>query len=245
MVSVAPILQGRPQPCCAPVPRSLLVELLVVIAIIGVLVALLLARRSVGAGQRSARTQCANNLRQIGLAVHQFAGVHNGDFPDAWRTRTARTTEQLQTGAGQRRDRRKRFPGSRRSRPYAEDVDSIRLCPDDLPAYRRGDALQRLNSAIPARLPAGVILVADTSYAMNGYLRRPDRIRSGPLARCSWSRDAATAAGGDGRSAVRLAHRRTPRCSSWRAWPFISGGGFSIRSDHLHSYDVVRRTPIR
>jgi prepilin-type processing-associated H-X9-DG protein len=88
-----------------------LVELLVVIAIIGVLVALLLP--AVQAARGAARAAaCKNNMRQIGIAVQRYCGLHKGDFPEWYHSGGDRSW--IYTLA-----------------PYMEQVDEIRICPED------------------------------------------------------------------------------------------------------------------
>lgn len=97
-----------------------LVELLVVVAILGVLVALLLP--AVQAARTAARrTQCASNIRQVGLAIGLFCDAHQGRFP--YTSHNDADDEKLSwiyTVA-----------------PFMESVDAVRVCPDDTRAAER------------------------------------------------------------------------------------------------------------
>lgn len=92
-----------------------LIELLVVITIIGVLIALLLP--AVQASRAAARRAwCASNFRQIGLAVHQYAVVTDGLFPNS----SCAVQDEVHPRVW-----------IELLAPHLENVDAIRICPDD------------------------------------------------------------------------------------------------------------------
>jgi prepilin-type N-terminal cleavage/methylation domain-containing protein len=76
------VFPGHPTPFSRALTRAFtLIELLVVIAIIAILASLLLpvlARAKASA----VKAQCANNLKQWGIAITMYAGENRGYFPD-------------------------------------------------------------------------------------------------------------------------------------------------------------------
>jgi len=103
--------------CHCPSPTATrgvtLIELLVVLAIISSLMAMLLPALQ-AAKASSRRVTCANNFRQVGLAMVMYCDDHGGDFPRT--THSAETVDQAWVYTLAK---------------YIENVDTVRLCPDD------------------------------------------------------------------------------------------------------------------
>lgn len=122
------------------------------VAILGILIALLMPAVQ-AARAASRRVKCANNMRQLGLAVHQFALVNQGKFPlIAYHNRDASTLPEEQKSWIETLS------------PFTEGVQSLRHCEDDI-------AMQETT----------VISAHRVSYALNGYLRDPDEMDTARL----------------------------------------------------------------
>lgn len=156
--------------CASKRTAMTLIELLVVIAIIGVLIALLLP--AVQVARASARcASCKNNMRQIGLAVTQFCDTHKGQFPEWYHSGDGKSW--VYTIAG-----------------HLENVDEIRLCPDDFLLFERRymkSTSYVINDYLVERVPGAVrnrekLLASTRTIVMfeGADRRRPDPLKGDP-----------------------------------------------------------------
>jgi len=124
-------------------PGFTIVELLVVIAIVATLAALLLPAVQ-GVREAARTTQCASNMRQVGLAVMTYADAHHGRFPrtDHDRDAEGESLSWIFTVA-----------------PFLENCDAVRICPSDPRAGERlaaGCTSYLINSYVSMDVPGAV-----------------------------------------------------------------------------------------
>lgn len=120
-----------------------LVELLISIAIIAMLIGLLLPAVQ-AARESTRRLRCSSNMRQIGLALMQFAELHSGALPQV-----VGHDDHFEDADDHDHEEHESWIFS--AAPFMEHVDALRICPSD-PLRETRTAEKR------------------TSYALNSYL---------------------------------------------------------------------------
>jgi prepilin-type N-terminal cleavage/methylation domain-containing protein len=146
-----------------------LVELLVVIAIIGILIALLLPAIN-AAREAGRRATCQNDLKQLGLALVNYAGAHNDLLPAAGASTTPATCWSAYTlaeieCAGLGKQYNFNVPWSDlKNKLVVETILPVFLCPSAPAADRRRALVGTVNTA-----PGD--FAAPTSVAAQYYTR--------------------------------------------------------------------------
>lgn len=121
-----------------------LIELLVVIAIIAILIALLLPAVQ-QAREAARRTQCKNNLKQIGLALHNYHDIYN-TMPPGYTARGVSPTDPITAETG---------PGYAWSFAIMPQID-------------QGNLVNTIDTSLDADDPGNLLLANST--VLNGFL---------------------------------------------------------------------------
>ena len=172
-----------PRPTKAFVPGGFtLIELLVVMAIIGTLVGLLLP--AVQAAREAARrSSCQNNLRQLGIAIHNFENANTYFPPSSWAVSATSDPWSGQARMLPYLEGDSLFKKVDFSKPYGDQANKDLFPPNGIAALKvdvlvcpsDGNSRQRLDSAgVPSHFPpsyglcTGVFKVYDPATKTDG-----------------------------------------------------------------------------